>query len=148
MPTQKNKEDFALLVADIFETAGRLRRLGDAVARTSGQSQARWQVLSVISEGRWTVPRIADRLGVTRQSVQRVADELHADGFAIYAANGAHARSPFLLPTAAGTRALGAISRAARTANARISGEIGTRSLQNTREGLLRLLEALRALDT
>ena len=47
---------FALLVADVYDAAGVLRRLGEQTAATEGQTQARWQVLSVISDGDWTVP--------------------------------------------------------------------------------------------
>ena len=65
-----------LLVADLYEAAGALRRHGDRLAAAAGQSQARWQLVSVASAGGWTVPRIAHRLGITRQAVERVADDL------------------------------------------------------------------------
>jgi len=105
-----NKRDLAreaaLFIADVYEVAGRLRRSGDALARPVGQSQARWQILSVISAGTWTVPRVAERLGVTRQNVQRITDELCADGLAELVPNERHARSPIVLLTTAGRRAL------------------------------------------
>ena len=75
----ENADHLALLVADIFEAAGALREHGDQIAGRVGQSQARWQVLSVFSEGDWTVATAARRLGVTRQSEQRIADLLVAD---------------------------------------------------------------------
>jgi hypothetical protein len=31
-----------IIVADIYELAGRLREYGEAIARTVGQTQARW----------------------------------------------------------------------------------------------------------
>ena len=40
----------ALLVADVYEAAGVLRKSGEAVAATEGQTQARWQLLSAVSE--------------------------------------------------------------------------------------------------
>jgi hypothetical protein len=61
---------FALLVADVYDAAGVLRRLGERIAATEGQTQARWQVLSVMPEGTWTVPMAADRLVTRRQAVQ------------------------------------------------------------------------------
>ncbi len=138
---------FALVVADVFEAAGRLRRAGDAVAREHGQTQSRWQVLSVISEGSWTVPRIAERLGITRQGVQRVADELAAAGLARYERNALHARSVLLAPTAAGRRVLGTIARSARGLDERLGSALGERRLEAVHAGLRRLLEELRELD-
>ncbi len=134
----------ALVVADIFEAAGKLRRGGEAVARAHGQTQARWQLLSVISQGAWTVPRIAERLGITRQGVQRVADELQADGLARYDENPGHARSPFVVPTRAGTRALHGITEAAHDFNDRLAQEIGERDLATLHGALQRLLAKLR----
>lgn len=58
------------LVVAVYDAASALRRLGDAEADVAGQTQARWQVMNVAAHGRWTVPQIARRLGVQRQSVQ------------------------------------------------------------------------------
>jgi DNA-binding MarR family transcriptional regulator len=138
----------ARIVASIFEAAGRLRRAGEGVAAEQGQTQARWQVMSVISEGSWTVPRIAGRLGITRQSVQRVADELVRDGLARYAENPSHARSPFVQITAPGTRTLAAITAGARGLDGRIATAIGERHLDAVHAALERLLGDLRALDS
>src|SRR5271155_3223584 len=87
---------FALLVADVYDTAGVLRRQGEQTAGTEGQTQARWQVLSVISDGDWTVPMAADRLGTSRQAVQRIGNELVDEGLAAFDENPRNQRSPFL----------------------------------------------------
>ncbi|GHB99248.1 hypothetical protein GCM10010397_84400 [Streptomyces spinoverrucosus] len=73
-------DEIALLVADVFEAAGALRRLGEHTAQAEGLTQARWQVLSVVSETALTVPQAARRLGVSRQNVQRVANDLASSG--------------------------------------------------------------------
>jgi DNA-binding MarR family transcriptional regulator len=101
------------LVADVYELAGSLRRNGDRIAGQLGQTQARWQVLSVVSEGAWTVPAVARRLGITRQAVQRVADELAGEGLVAFAGNPSHRRSPLVELTAQGRRTLAAISELA-----------------------------------
>jgi DNA-binding MarR family transcriptional regulator len=141
--SQQQVDDFALLVADVFETAGRLRRRGERIARTAGQTQSRWQVLSVCSDGDWTVPRIADRLGIARQSVQRTADELTTAGLACWQENARHRRSALLAPTPRGRRALAALTRAACAENAALCSAMGG-ALAATRRGLRRLLRALR----
>ncbi|HEX3802521.1 MAG TPA: helix-turn-helix domain-containing protein [Solirubrobacteraceae bacterium] len=99
-----------LLIADIYEAAGVLRQRGDRIAAVADQTQARWQVLSVLSDGDWTVPKIARRLGVTRQAVQRTADHLSAEGMIEFEANPDHERSPLTRPTPAGIAALAAIT--------------------------------------
>jgi len=105
-------DHLAFLVADVFEAAGALRVHGDQLAAAVGQSQARWQVLSVLSEGDWTVATAARRLGVTRQNVQRIADLLVTDGLARYDLNPRHNGSPFVRLTARGRQALEVITAA------------------------------------
>src|SRR3712207_1879280 len=82
------------LVADVLECAGALRRYGDALTRPLGQTEVRWAVMSVLSGGARTVPQVARRLGVTRQSVQRVANLLTTEGLIESTPNPDNARSP------------------------------------------------------
>jgi DNA-binding MarR family transcriptional regulator len=112
--TISNDDAFALLVADVFDAAGVFRRYGELVAGTAGQTQARWQLMSVVSEGDWTVPMAADRLGTSRQAVQRIANELVDEGLAIFTENPHHQRSPFLHLTRRGANALTQITLEAR----------------------------------
>jgi DNA-binding MarR family transcriptional regulator len=149
MPDEKQRlaREAALLIADVYEVAGRLRRSGDAVARPEGQSQARWQILSVISDGSWTVPRVAERLGVTRQNVQRLTDDLCADGLAKLVVNERHARSPLVHLTAAGRNVLGALTKRAIELDTRVGEAIGAREIDRVRAALSRLLVRLRNAD-
>src|SRR3712207_3495790 len=71
---------YRLLIADVYELAGESRRTSEALAREVGQSAARWHVLSVVSDGPRTVGSASRRLGLARQSVQRVVDDLVAAG--------------------------------------------------------------------
>ena len=105
-------DHLALLIADVFEAAGALRAHGDVLAAAVGQTQARWQVLSVLTDGDWTVATAARRLGVTRQNVQRIADLLVADGLASYELNPRHHGSPLVRLTADGRKALDVITAA------------------------------------
>ena len=97
---------YRLLVAEVYELAGRSRRTSDALARAAGQSVARWPLMSVVSEGPRSVAGAARRLGLARQSVQRVAHQLLADGLVRSMPDPADARAPRLKLTAAGRRAL------------------------------------------
>jgi DNA-binding MarR family transcriptional regulator len=108
----RKADRLSLLIADVFEAAGALRLHGDQIASAVGQSQARWQVLSVLSEDEWTVATAARRLGITRQSVQRIADLLIADGLARYELNPQHRGSPLVRLTDTGQNALATITAA------------------------------------
>lgn len=76
---QRLHETYRLLIADVYELAGASRRASEQLAREVGQSAARWHVMSVFSESELSVATAARRLGLARQSVQRVADELVRD---------------------------------------------------------------------
>ena len=136
-------DHYALLVADIFHAAGELRRSGEAIASEAGQTQARWQVMSVISEGEWTVPDVARRLGVARQGVQRIADELASEGLACFETNPKHRRSPHLCLTEEGRRTLATITALARRHNQKIIKLLTAGELAAARDVLRRIVAAL-----
>jgi DNA-binding MarR family transcriptional regulator len=134
---------YPLLVADVFELAGALRRRGDEVAGRLGQTQARWQVMSVVSEGDWTVPDAARRLGVSRQAVQRIADLLVEDGLASFEDNPAHRRSPHLRLSEPGRRTLDRIVETNLDESAELLADVSAQDLSATRDVLRRLLDRL-----
>jgi DNA-binding MarR family transcriptional regulator len=67
-----------------------------------GQTLARWTMLDTISGTPISVPAVARRLGQTRQSTQRIADILVADGHLTRLPNPDHRRSPLYVCTDAG----------------------------------------------
>lgn len=138
-------DEVALLVADVFELAGLLRRSGDAVAAREGQTQARWQVLSVICDEALTVPQAARRLGITRQGVQRVANDLVAEGLVEFQDNPDHRTSPLLALTRPGRRTLTAITERAADDNQRLAEALGATRLRATRNGVRQMIDALRS---
>lgn len=136
-----------LIVADIYELAGRLRENGEAIAKTVGQTQARWQVMSAASDRPHSVPQIARVLGVTRQNVQRIADLLVAERSAVYQPNPDHRASPHLVLTARGRAALDRLTKAAGGYHARLARKASTADTVSLQRGLRRLLEALDEID-
>lgn len=116
---------------------------GDALARPAGQSSARWQVLAGAESGAMTVADIARMLGLARQSVQRVADVLEADGLVVYVDNPRHRRARHLALTEPGLAALRRIQAAqAVWANA-LGQELGARDLGRASDVLGRASEAV-----
>jgi DNA-binding MarR family transcriptional regulator len=134
-----DQNQIALLVADVFEAAGAARRHGERLAAAAGQTQARWQLLSVASEGDWTVPHIARRLGITRQAVQRTANELLGTGDIRLEPNPNHRSSPLIRLTAAGERVLATMSEAATAWHAELAPTLDAADLAAAR----RVLQAL-----
>ena len=95
-------EAYRLLIADVYELAGLSRRTSEELARSVGQTAARWHVLSVVSDGPRTVPSAARRLGLAPQSVQRVVGDLVDAGLLEAVDNPDHARSPLMRLTGEG----------------------------------------------
>jgi len=133
------------LMADVYELAGRSRATSESFARRCGQSAARWHVLSVVLEEPRTVPGIADRLGLSRQSVQRVVDDLATAGLVQRAENPRHRRSRLVAITASGEAIAGRLydeSAAARQAHLERAG-LSADDLRRAHRIIHRLLAAL-----
>jgi DNA-binding MarR family transcriptional regulator len=137
--------EVASLVVAVYDAAAALRRLGDAEAGIAGQTQARWQVMNVISEGDWTVPRVARRLGVQRQSVQRLVDRLRDDDLVELEPNPDHATSPLLRLTERGGRVLREINDVADRWHRSIASSADAAALRATAEFLDWLCDAAEA---
>lgn len=136
-----------IIIADVYELAGRFRDYGEAIAQTVGQTQARWQVLSAASAEPHTVPQIARVLGVTRQNVQRIADLLVAEGSAQYQDNPDHRASPHLVLTKRGRATLDQLTSAAAGYHARVARALSASDVFAIQRGLRHLLAALSEID-
>ncbi len=99
------------LILEVFRLNGRLLAAGDRLTRPAGQTSARWQVLGAIDREPQTVSQIARAMGLTRQSVQRTADILNAEGIVTYADNPAHRRAKLVTLTRRGRSVLNWITK-------------------------------------
>src|SRR4029453_1850852 len=82
------------LVLSTFRANGLLLDAGDLLRAHGGLTSSRWQVLGaiVLAERPLTVPQIARRMGLTRQSVHATVDRLVRDGLLELAPNSDHPR--------------------------------------------------------
>lgn len=88
------------------KAAGALSDAGDDLVADLGLSTARMQLLDdLAATGPRTVSQVARALGLSRQAVQRVADDLVRRDLAAYRRNPDHARAQLLDMTAAGRSA-------------------------------------------
>jgi len=83
------------------------------LAAKEGLTSARWQVLGSIALAQrpLTVPQIARRMGLTRQSVHATVNRLVADGLLTLAPNADHQRSPLVSLTELGAANYEAMDR-------------------------------------
>ena len=134
---------FTALILEVFRLNGRLLGAGDALARPAGQTSARWQILGALDEDAITVADIGRRMGLTRQSVQRVADLLEADGLVTYIDNPAHQRAKLAMLTSRGRAALKTITtRQIEWAN-RVASRLGADDLDHAIGTLQQVREAV-----
>ncbi|UNO38884.1 MarR family winged helix-turn-helix transcriptional regulator [Streptomyces sp. MST-110588] len=97
---------YSALIDQVVRLADVVEAIGNGIARPTGQSLARWQVLAEVEHEAAPIGAIACRLGHTRQAVQRVADLLVEDELACYRPNPAHQRAKLLEVTPPGRAAL------------------------------------------
>lgn len=135
------------LIADVYELAGASRATSEQIANEADQTAARWHVMSAVSEHALTVPAIARRLGLARQSVQRVANDLDEEGLATFAPNPAHQRSSLVSLTDRGRRVLDDLFERSETSRTALLDRAGldVDELDGAREVLARLLTVFEA---
>ncbi|MEU9052569.1 MarR family winged helix-turn-helix transcriptional regulator [Streptomyces sp. NPDC048384] len=137
-------DEVALLVADVYEAAGALRKSGEVIAASQGQTQARWQLLSVASGTPLTVAQAARRLGVARQGVQRLANDLTNESLIAFRPNPDHRSSPLLELTPTGRRVLDGITVRAAEVHQRLAAGIPADEIAAARELLRRVIDEVR----
>ncbi|ANS66852.1 MarR family transcriptional regulator [Streptomyces lincolnensis] len=94
----------------VFRLNGQFLAVAEELARPAGLTAAWWQVLGAVLREPLPVSGIARAMGITRQSVQRVADLLVDKGLAEYRPNPAHRRAKLLAPTREGLAAVARIT--------------------------------------
>ncbi|MGQ9366399.1 MarR family winged helix-turn-helix transcriptional regulator [Azospirillum sp. ST 5-10] len=92
------------LALEVFRLNGALTAAGDTLVGPLGLTSARWQVMGAVAEARGGLPvaGIARNMGLVRQSVQRIANELEAEGILRFAPNPHHRRAKLVQLTARG----------------------------------------------
>ena len=93
-----------------FRLNGRLLAAGDALVADIGLTSARWQVLGAIALSPVPLPvaHIARNMGLTRQAVQRLVNDMARDELVRFASNPHHKRAQLVLLTARGMDVYGA----------------------------------------
>jgi DNA-binding MarR family transcriptional regulator len=138
---------FTALLLEVFRLNGRLLAAGDRLTADLGLTAARWQVLGAIEAGPLSVAQIARAMGLARQSVQRLADALAAEGVVAYRDNPEHRRAKLVALTADGRRRLDRLNRRQVAWANHVGRGIPAGALKDAHAVLRRLGAALDAAD-
>ncbi|ATQ30126.1 MarR family transcriptional regulator [Rhodococcus ruber Chol-4] len=140
MSERPEQELLSGLALTSFRLNGQFLEVAETLARPSGLTAAWWQVLGAVLHDPLPVAGIARAMGITRQSVQRIADLLVERGLAEYLPNPAHRRAKLVTPTPAGRAAVTGIDPAHAAFARRLADAVGE-------EGLAATLTAMRQLS-
>lgn len=127
----------------VFRLNGQLLSVSEELAKPAGLTAAWWQVLGAVLREPRTVAGIARDMGITRQSVQRIADLLVERGLAAYEPNPAHRRAKLLRPTDEGRTAIAQIDPGHADLAARLAEALGEDQFAQTAKVLEQLSKAL-----
>lgn len=131
------------LILLVFSLNGRLLEAADRMAAAGGLTAARWQVLGGVLDEPRTVAEIARRMGLTRQSVQRLADVLVAEGFATWEPNPRHRRAKLLSASPRAYDAIREVSTMQHPWSSAVGDAVGEAQIRRARRTLERVLEAI-----
>lgn len=134
---------FTALLIEVFRFNGQLLSVGDALGRDLGLTSARWQVVSSVREAPLSVAHIARNMGLTRQAVQRVVNQLAVEKLIAFTDNPHHRRAKLVALTADGRAALEAvISRHERWVN-EVAAGFDPQAIQAAAETITRLRDCI-----
>ncbi len=141
--TRREQDLLSAAAVTTFRLNGQFLALAEDGPRPAGLTAAWWQVLGAVLGKPLTVAGIAREMGITRQSVQRIADILADRGLAEYLPNPAHRRAKLLTPTEAGRAAIARIGPGHAAAAARLAKALGEQPLADAVAALQALSAAL-----
>jgi len=127
----------------VFRLNGQFLEVAERLARPAGLTAAWWQVLGAVLYEPLPVSGIARVMGITRQSVQRIADLLVDQGLAEYLPNPAHRTAKLLGSTEKGRDAVRRIVPAHAELAGRLAAELGVEEFAVTLRVLTRLSDAV-----
>jgi DNA-binding MarR family transcriptional regulator len=132
------------LIIPVIRLEALFSRAGEAIAEKGGQTLARWLTLEMVAGQLATVAQVARSLGLTRQSVQRIADLLEKDGLTEYVDNPAHQTSKLVQITARGRHTLRTIQAAQRAWANSVAARLGEANLRQASRVVKELTQLLR----
>ncbi len=120
------------LVLETFRLNGRLLGAGDALVADVGLTSARWQVLGAMALSPVPLPvaHIARNMGLTRQAVQRIVNEMEHEGFVRFGPNPHHQRAKLVLLAPRGKAAYDAAMKRQRPWASNLANGLSTKQIE------------------
>ncbi|MEA5627986.1 MarR family winged helix-turn-helix transcriptional regulator [Nostoc sp. UHCC 0251] len=135
------------LIVEIVATFFLLRAEGMQIGVVSSSGEGYWSVLRLLKvNGAQTVPQLARYRYVPRQSVQKLANEMLADGVIELVNNPAHKRSKLLRLTPKGEAVFQELSDRIAALSETLAKQRDTAQLENAVSVIKHLHEQLRAM--
>lgn len=130
------------LILETFRLNGAMLEAGNQLTKPLGLTSARWQVMGAIDLAghSMTVAQIARRMGLARQGVQRIVNDLEELGILVLESNIDHKRAPLILISDEGQKAMEQINAAQITWINQLSDGLSERALQQA----LKVLQSVR----
>ncbi|MDQ8698319.1 MarR family transcriptional regulator [Hyphomicrobium sp. LHD-15] len=140
-PDISTADAMTALILQIFRVNGSLLAVGDGLVSDLGLTSARWQVLGAIAMSPAPLPvaHIARNMGLTRQAVQRLVNEMANDGFVAFGSNPHHQRAKLVLLTPHGKAAYASAMRRQRPWAEKIAKGLARKDIDGARSTLAAL---------
>lgn len=139
---ESTADALTLLILEVFRVNGGLIAAGDRLLADLGLTSARWQVLGAIalSPAAEPVARLARSMGLHRQGVQRIVNELEAEGIVAFDDNPHHRRAKLVRLTKKGEALYREADRRQKPWASGLARELDARAIASAH----RLLKSLR----
>lgn len=106
-------QNLGRMIFEVFRLNGRLLAAADDLVSGLGLTSARWQILWAIdiASAPQPVAHLARSMGLNRQGVQRIVNELASEGLVAFSENPNHRRAKLVAMTEKGRKAYAAADR-------------------------------------
>ncbi|MFF0458142.1 MarR family winged helix-turn-helix transcriptional regulator [Nocardia africana] len=141
-------ELFSAAAITTFKLNGQFLTIAEELAKPAEITAAWWQVLGAVLHEPLPVSGIAREMGITRQSVQRIADLLVGKGLAEYRPNPSHRRAKLVAITDAGSAAIRRITPNHAVMAKQLARQLGSLRFAEVVDALADLSAALEALES
>jgi len=135
------------LMLDIFRANGALLAEGDRLVAPLGLTSARWQVLGSVALADHPLPvaHLARVMGLSRQAVQRVVNDLESEGLVAFEPNPHHKRAHLVVLTRKGEHVYQTVSDLEAPWANRLADGLTAADIDTARRVLSRLVGRLQA---
>lgn len=141
MTYQKTNTQLNRLAIALFQSHHALMMWGEKIAARHNLTTARWKILGALALASkpLTVPQIARNMGLTRQAVQRIIDDLKKQSTIVETDNPDHKRSVCFSLTEIGTELYQAIDTDWCESSTALSAVLDSITIETTINGLSHL---------